>query len=91
MLGTPTILARLISHMPWSLFHALMSTCREHRRIFYKPQLRDAILERYVPGYRLCLGNRDVAEFAIDITTEDLAVFREFHVLIPSCRHFFDR
>lgn len=89
MLGTPTILARLISHMPWSSFHALISTCREHRRIFYKPQLRDAILERYVPGYRLCLGTRDVAEFAIDIATEDLAVFRELHASAPR-PHFFD-
>ena len=77
MLKSPHILSRLLELLPWSSFHALICTCRDFRRIYSQPELRDVVLSRFVPGYKLCLGNRDVAELSVDVTLEDLALFRK--------------
>lgn len=81
MLKNPVILSRLLAVTHWLPLHALISTCREFRQNFARRELRDVILSRFVPGYRLCLGDRDVAELSVDITIEDLALFRELHTV----------
>ena len=91
MLESPHILSCFLEAMPWSSFDALISTCRDFRQIFTVPELRDVILSRFIPGYRLCLGNRDVAELAVDINIQDLALFREFRILLhgnPPFSHY---
>jgi hypothetical protein len=80
MLRSPDILSCLVEAMAWSSFHALISTCKDFRQIQAEPVSRDVILARFVPGYKLCFGNRDVAELSVDITIEDLVLFRESYI-----------
>lgn len=80
MLNNTVILSRLSAVTPWPSFQALISTCKEFRQIFARPELRDVILSRFVPGYKLCLGNRDLAELSVDITIEDINLLRKHYV-----------
>ena len=84
MLNHPVILSRLSAITQWLSFHALISTCSEFRQILARPELRDVILSRFVPGYKLCLGNREVVELSVDITIEDIALIRK-HCLSLTC------
>ena len=85
MLHDPFILSRLLAALQWSSFHSLLSACRDFRQVFSRLALRDVILSGFVPGYKLALGNRQIADLSVDITIEDLALFRTFlSVLRPS-------
>lgn len=77
MLTDPRLLARLLSVLSWQSFHALVSTCRTYRATFSSPKLRNAVLSRFVPGYRLCLADREAVEVAVDVSLHDLAIFGE--------------
>lgn len=75
MVHDPSMLSALLGALQWPSFHALISTCRTFRRTFTRPELRDVIFSRFVPGYSFALGSRQVAELSVDITIEDLALF----------------
>lgn len=86
MLENPVILSHLLTATQWLPFHTLISTRKEFRQNFARSELRDVILSRFVPGYMLCLGNRAIEELSVDITIEDLALFRESQT--SSVNHF---
>jgi hypothetical protein len=73
------ILAQLIEHTPWQDFYAMASTCRQFRHFMREPELKEAILAHFIPGYRYGLQNRDPKRFQ-DVE----ASIRELHLLSES-------
>lgn len=65
----PPVLANLLDYLPWAYFYTLTCTCREFRHILRNPDLKDVVLARYVPGYKLCIGSRDMQRFQAVPTT----------------------
>jgi hypothetical protein len=59
----PQVLANLLDHLPWVYFYTLTCTCRDFRYILRSPDLKDVVLAQYVPGYKLCIENRDMQRF----------------------------
>ncbi|KAJ6609205.1 hypothetical protein B0H10DRAFT_2065038 [Mycena sp. CBHHK59/15] len=53
------ILASLLEQLSWHASWAFLCTCRDARDLFFKPELKDAILSRFVPGYSVCLRISD--------------------------------
>lgn len=77
MLTDARMLAPLLFATSWQAFHALINTCQTFRRIFATSTLKNLILSRFVPGYRLSLGDRYTMGQSIDISLLDLAAFGE--------------
>ncbi|KIK96786.1 hypothetical protein PAXRUDRAFT_32187 [Paxillus rubicundulus Ve08.2h10] len=74
-LRQPRVLARLLHFTTWDDSYSLFATCSGIRHLWDVHQLRDSILSRHVPGYRLALRHRDLAMFQdVDVTLHDLDV-----------------
>ncbi|TFK40164.1 hypothetical protein BDQ12DRAFT_704468 [Crucibulum laeve] len=72
-LQNPTILADLLAHLDWNDTLSLLNTCRDSRRLFQIPRLKETILARFVPGFSYCLRNRDLRpQQEIPISIHDL-------------------
>ncbi|KAI0690157.1 hypothetical protein BC835DRAFT_1281482 [Cytidiella melzeri] len=75
MLENPRLLVSLLSLLSWPTFHALASACKAFRCVLAAPMAHDAILSRFVPGYRLCLGGRPSNVPCMEVSLQDLADF----------------
>ncbi|KAI0078746.1 hypothetical protein K474DRAFT_1593289 [Panus rudis PR-1116 ss-1] len=74
-LETPGILEALIRNTTWDDLHALLSTCRDFRRVLASPECRDVMLSCYVPGYRIAQSSRDSQQFReVEVDIHDLTL-----------------
>ena len=81
VLQEPRILARFLRYLRWHDFQSLALTCRACSDVLHHPKLRDAVLSRFVPGYRYCLRHADVdAVSSIDAQFSDLSHFSEYWI-----------
>jgi len=81
VLQEPCILARLIRYVRWHDFRSLALTCRACSNVLHHPKLRDAVLSRFVPGYRYCLQHADADTISsIDVEFSDLSHFSEYRI-----------
>lgn len=81
VLQGPRILARFLRYLRWHDFQSLALTCRACSDVLHHPKLRDAVLSRFVPGYRYCLRHADVdAVSSIDAQFSDLSHFSEYWI-----------
>jgi hypothetical protein len=79
LLQQPRILACFLRHVHWHDFQSLALTCSACRNVLHHPKLRDAVLSRFVPGYRYCLRHADVNTVSsIDVQFGDLSYFSEY-------------
>jgi hypothetical protein len=79
VLKEPRILACLLRYVRWRDFRSLALTCRACSNVLQHPKLRDAVLSRFVPGYRYCLrhADADTISSSIDVGFSDLSHFSE--------------
>ncbi|KAF8501627.1 hypothetical protein F5888DRAFT_1250675 [Russula emetica] len=76
VLQEPRILARFLRYVRWHDFQSLALTCRTCSNVLHHPKLRDAVLSRFVPGYRYCLQHADADTISsIDVEFSDLSHF----------------
>ena len=81
VLQEPRVLARFLRYVQWHDFQSLAITCRTCSRVLRDPKLRDAVLSRFVPGYRYCLRHADADSISsIDVEFSDLSHFSEYSV-----------
>ena len=82
VLQEPRILARLLRYLRWHDFQSLAFTCRACSNVLHHSKLRDAVLSRFVPGYRYCLRHADADEISSSIEVEfsDLGHFSEYSI-----------
>ena len=80
VLQEPRILARLLRYVRWHDFQSLALTCRACSNVLQHPNLRDAVLSHFVPGYRYCLrhADPDAISSSIDVEFSDLSHFSEY-------------
>jgi hypothetical protein len=78
VLQEPRILTRLLRYVRWHDFQSLALTCRACSNALHHPKLRNAVLLRFVPGYRYCLRHADPDTISsIDVGFSDLSHFSE--------------
>ncbi|KAI0254944.1 hypothetical protein BJV78DRAFT_1279575 [Lactifluus subvellereus] len=76
VLQEPRILANFLRYTLWHDFRSLALTSTACRNVLQHPELRDAVLSAYVPGYQYCLRYADLHPSAdIDIQLNDLNDF----------------
>lgn len=81
VLQVPRILSRFLRYVPWHDFQSLALTCSACSNVLQHPKLRNAVLSRFVPGYRYCLRHADVGTVStIDVQFSDLSHFSEYNV-----------
>lgn len=82
VLQEPRILARLLCYVRWRDFQSLAITCRACSNVLHHPKLRDAVLSRFIPGYRYCLRHADTNTISssIDVGFSDLSHFSEYRL-----------
>jgi len=81
VLQEPRILARFLRYVRWHDFQSLALTCKSCSNVLHHPKLRDAVLSRFVPGYRYCLRHADADSISsIDVEFSDLSHFSEFSI-----------
>ena len=81
VLQEPRILARLLRYVRWHDFQSLALTCKSCSNVLHHPKLRDAVLSRFVPGYRYCLRHADADSISsIDVEFSDLSHFSKFSI-----------
>lgn len=81
VLQEPRILARFLRYLRWHDFQSLAFTCRTCSNVLHHPKLRDAVLSRFVPGYRYCLRHADADSISsIDVEFSDLSHFGEYSI-----------
>ena len=81
VLQVPRILSRFLRYVPWHDFQSLALTCSACSNVLQHPKLRNAVLSRFVPGYRYCLRHADVDTVStIDVQFSDLSHFSEYNV-----------
>ncbi len=79
VLQEPCILARFLRYVRWRDFQSLAFTCRTCSNVLHHPKLRDAVLSRFVPGYRYCLRHADADTISsIDVEFSDLSHFSKY-------------
>ncbi len=79
VLQQPRILACFLRYVRWHDFRSLALTCRACSNVLHHPKLRDAVLSRFVPGYRYCLRHADINTISgIDVQFNDLSHFSEY-------------
>ncbi|KAI0300902.1 hypothetical protein BC826DRAFT_1160985, partial [Russula brevipes] len=72
------ILANFLRYVHWPDFQSLALTCTTCRNVLHHPELRDAVLSAYVPGYQCCRRYADadvVSSKHVDIQFIDLIHF----------------
>lgn len=75
------ILARFLRYVRWRDFRSLALTCRACSNVLHNPELRDAVLSRFVPGYRYCVRHADAETVgSIDVKFSDLSHFSEYSI-----------
>lgn len=78
VLQEPRILTRFLRYVRWHDFQSLALTCRTCSNVLRDQKLRDAVLSRFVPGYRYCLRHADAFSISsIDVEFSDLSHFSE--------------
>jgi hypothetical protein len=81
VLQEPRILARFLRYVRWHDFQSLALTCRTCCSVLHHPKLRNAVLSRFVPGYRYCLRHADADTISsIDVGFSDLIHFSEHSI-----------
>jgi hypothetical protein len=81
VLQEPRILTRFLRYVRWHDFQSLALTCRTCANVLHHPKLRDAVLSRFVPGYRYCLRHGDADTISsIDVEFSDLNHFSEYRI-----------
>lgn len=76
VLQEPHILARFLRYVRWHDFQSLALTCRACSNVLHNPKLRDAVLSRFLPGYRYCLQHADADSISrIEVEFSDLSHF----------------
>ena len=81
VLQEPRILVRFLRYVQWHDFQSLALTCRTCSNVLHDPKLRDAVLSRFVPGYRYCLRHADADSISsIDVEFSDFSHFSEYSV-----------
>ena len=79
VLQEPRILACFLRYVRWHDFRSLALTCRACSNVLHHPKLRDAVLSRFVPGYRYCLRHADINTISgLDVQFSDLSHFSEY-------------
>lgn len=80
VLQEPRILTRLLRYVRWRDFQSLALTCSACSNVLHHPKLRNAVLSRFVPGYRYCLrrADADTIGSTIDVEFSDLSHFSEY-------------
>jgi hypothetical protein len=81
VLQEPRILTSFLRYVRWRDFQSLALTCTTCSNVLHHPKLRDAVLSRFVPGYRYCLrhANADTLS-SIDVKFSDLSHFSEYSI-----------
>lgn len=81
VLQEPRILTRFLRYVPWHDFQSLALTCSACSNVLHLSKLRNAVLSRFVPGYRYCLHYADLDTVgSIDVQISDLTNFSEYNV-----------
>lgn len=76
-LNLPRVLSSLVAHLHWPDLLSLLNTCCHCRNIFLEPDLRDAILSRFVPTYADALRFRDTTNYHdLPVSLHDLDLLR---------------
>ena len=78
VLQEPRILTTFLRYIRWHDFRSLALSSAACRNVLQHPELRDAVLSAYVPGYQYCLRYADLDSSAdIDVQLHDLNDFSE--------------
>ncbi|KAI0264399.1 hypothetical protein BC834DRAFT_261510 [Gloeopeniophorella convolvens] len=76
VLQKPRILANFLRYTSWPEFRSLALTCKACRNVLKHPELRDAVLSAFIPGFDYCLRRAD------------LDAYRDIEVRFIDLNHF---
>lgn len=73
----PHTLNRLLDHLSWQDFHALILVSKEMQQRLWRPGFKDLILSHFIPGYSKALRIRDARFWAdsIQLTFKELEIY----------------